>query len=385
MSYFWKRWWLVIACLTCCITVWACRPNPDPEIVIGVIVPLTGDVSLTSGRPTLEGIELAVQMINEEGGFEIKEQRYPVELIVADDQDDPSLAAAAAHQLINQDKVVALVGMPLSRNAIPVAQVAEAAGIPMISSKSTNPQTTAGKEYVFRVTFTDAFQAEVIATLVRDKLQVQRAAVLYDVASDYNKYLAESFQTAFENRGGDVVAFETYVTDNPQFEQSLEAIKLAQPEVLFLPNYPAEVLNQAQMARDLGLDIPLIGADSWTGFGDFSDPALEGALYTADWSDDIDTPQTTAFLAAYRQQYNHVPTSAAALGYDAIQLLFTAIQTQDSFEPQMIQTGLTQIRDYPGVTGSISYGQGGDPSKDAAILQVQKGKSVFFESVRPKE
>lgn len=380
----WIRRWLTVAYLVCSLTVWACQPHAAPEIVLGAIVPLTGDVSLTSGRPTLEGIELAVQMVNRDGGLNLKGQRHPITLKIADNQDDPTVAVATAHQLINQDQAVALVGMPLSRNAIPVAQVAEAASIPMVSSKSTNPQTTAGKNYVFRATFTDTFQAEVIATLLQEKLQVQRAAVLYDVASDYNKFLAESFRTAFEQRGGNIVAFETYVTDKPEFERPLAAVKAAQPEALFLPNYPAEVLEQAQIAQAIGLDIPLIGADSWTGFGDFSDPALAGALYTADWSGDIDTPESQAFLAAYRQQYQHNPTSAAALGYDALQLLLTAMQAQGSSKPQMIQVGLNQIQDYPGVTGVISYGQGGDPHKDAAILQVQQGKAVFFESVRPE-
>ncbi|MGB0562521.1 MAG: ABC transporter substrate-binding protein, partial [Spirulinaceae cyanobacterium] len=364
-------------------TLWACSPGSTQEIVIGAIVPLTGDVSLTSGRPTLKGIELAVQEVNEAGGLDIGGRQHSVALKVADNEDDPNAAAAAATQLINQDQVVALVGMPLSRNAIPVAQVAEEAAIPMISSKSTNPETTAQKQYVFRSTFTDTFQAEVIAKLVTEELQLQRAAVLYDVASEYNKYLAESFESALAAQGGEMVAFETYVTGDRQFTAQLETIQAAQPDVLFLPNYPAEVLDQAQQAEEVGLDATLIGADAWTGFADFSDPALAGALYTSDWSEDLDNAQTPVFIEAYRQQYDEAPTSAAALSYDATRLLFQAMQDQESVEPAMIREGLDQIRDYPGVTGAISYGEGGDPRKDAAVLRVEGGQGVFFRLVRP--
>ncbi|MEM8640755.1 MAG: ABC transporter substrate-binding protein [Cyanobacteria bacterium P01_G01_bin.54] len=382
-SFSWLQRWLLLSLIVCFATIWACSPGANQEIVIGAIVPLTGEVSLTSGRPTLKGIELAAQEVNDAGGLIIKGKPYPVILKVADNEDDPNTAAAVATQLINQDDVVALVGIPLSRNAIPVAKVAEEAAIPMISSKSTNPETTAQKQYVFRSTFTDTFQAEVIAKLVKEELQLQRAAVLYDVASEYNKYLAESFQTAFEALGGEIVAFETYVTGDRLFTAQLETIQAAQPDVLFLPNYPVEVLDQAQQVQELGLDVTLIGADAWTGFGNFSDPSLTGSLYTSDWSEDLDNDQTPIFIAAYRQQYDEAPTSAAALSYDATQLLFQAIRDQENFEPAMIREGLAQIRDYPGVTGSISYGNGGDPRKDAAVLRVEDGQGVFFRLVRP--
>lgn len=368
-----------------CVALGACYPNRAPKtIAIGVLVPLTGDVSLTSGRPTLQGVELAVQEANAAGGLEIQGHEHQIVLKVMDHQDDPNKAVAMAKQLIKEEQVVALVGIPLSRNAIPVAKVAEQAEIPLVTSKSTNPATTANKQYVFRATFTDAFQAKMLTTLVRDELELRKAAVLYDRTSDYNQYLAASFRETFTAHGGSVVAFETYVTGDRQFTEQLNTIKAAQPDVLFLPNYPPEALEQIQQARAVGLTATLIGADSWTGFTDLSDPALEGVLFTSDWFAEIENLQSAQFIAAYRQRYQKSPTDTAALGYDAMQLIIAAMRSQESFEPEMLRAGLAQLQDHPGVTGLISYGTNGDPLKNVAIMQIQGGQMMVYQWIKPE-
>ena len=79
----------------------------------------------------------------------------------------PEKVVLAARKLINQENVVAIVGPQFSRDAIPVAEVAEATEIPMISPMSTNPDTTANKKYAFRVGFLDPFQGLVMGTLCR--------------------------------------------------------------------------------------------------------------------------------------------------------------------------------------------------------------------------
>lgn len=377
--------WLTLTLATVLLIVWgsSCTAQLSEEIPIGVIVPLTGDVSLTSGRPTLEGIELAVEQVNEAGGLTLNGRAHPIALQVADSRDNPEQAVIEAKQLIEQGEVVALVGLPLSREAIPVAEVAEAAAIPMVSSKSTNPETTANKAYIFRATFTDTFQGEVIATLLHDELKVQRAAVLYDEASNYNRFLAEVFREAFTAMGGEITAFETYTTGDRQFTSQLNTIQASNPEALFLPNYPAEVIEQAQQAQELGLDAVLIGGDAWTGFTDVSAPALDGALYTADWATDIETAASQAFMAAYQVRFQRTPTSAAALGYDAVQLIFNAIAQQQSFTPDAIREGLAQTENYPGVTGEISFGDGGDPVKGVTIVRVEQGQAKFDRVVKP--
>src|SRR5690606_40800918 len=111
------------------------------------------------------------------------------------------------------------------RNAIPAAQTAENWRTPLISPWSTNPQTTAGKRYVFRAAFIDDFQGQVVATFARQRLGAETAAVLFDIASEYNKGIAEIFRASFEAMGGRVVAWETYTTGDRDFSSQLTNIR----------------------------------------------------------------------------------------------------------------------------------------------------------------
>ncbi len=376
----WRSGWWVVGLI---IALIACSPSAVPDVRIGAIAPLTGDVAATSGQPTLDGIELAIQQVNAQGGITIDGTPHPITLVTGDDQDNPNQAVAEANRLINQEDIVALVGVPLSRIAIPVASVAEQAQIPLVSSKSTNPDTTAGKLYSFRATFTDTFQGQVLATFAAHKLNRQRAAILYDIASNYNQYLAKIFTEEFTARGGKIVASESYVTGENDFQGQLKTIRAANPDVLFLPNYPAEVILQSQQARAIGIEAVLIGGDAWSGFTDVSEPSLAGAYYTSDWAVDLDTPTSQAFVEAYQAEYKRLPTSAAALGYDAVQLVIEAIRAADSLDPVMIRDRLAATKDYTGVTGSIQFARTGDPIKSAAIVRIDGGDRVFDQLVTP--
>ena len=216
----------------------ACGPQPtqETEIRIGVIAPLSGDIA-NVGQSTVEAAELAVQKVNDAGGLDVGGRKQKVVLVIEDNQDKAEVAVSAAQKLINQENVVAIVGPQASRNAIPVSNVAENAHIPMVSPWSTNPETTAGKQYVFRVAFIDPFQGRVMARFAIEEFGAQKAGVLYDVASAYNKGIAEIFKQVFEEAGGQVVAFESYTTGEQDFSRQLENIRDSGAEVLFLPNY----------------------------------------------------------------------------------------------------------------------------------------------------
>jgi branched-chain amino acid transport system substrate-binding protein len=249
---------------------------------------------------------------------------------------------------------------------------------------STNPETTAGKQYVFRVGFVDDFQGRVMARFAREELGAQTTAVLYDVASAYNKGIAELFKQAFEEAGGQVVAFETYTTDNAEdFSQQLARIRESGAKVLFLPNYPQDVALQVQQANQMGVKAAIIGSDSWTpdSFADL--PEFEGTFCSRHWHSDIANEQARSFIEAYRQVYDQDPNNTAALTYDAFGLLFQAIQSQGQVDPESIRNGLYNLGPYPGVSGSIEYQDTGDPVKSVVIVQIKDGDVVFYALVNP--
>ena len=375
---------LIAGLLTLGLVACALPPAAAPaEVHIGLITTLSGELAESYGTPTVDAARLAIQPVNDGGGLDVGGRKQKVTLVIEDDQDRAEVAAAAAQKLINQEKVVALIGPSLSRNAIPVADVAENARIPMISPDSTNPATTAGKKYAFRAAFIDPFQGRVIARFARDDLHAQKAAVLYDIASAFNKGIAEVFKQAFTDGGGEVVAFESYTTGEKAFGPQLARIKQSGASVLFLPNYDNDVPAQAQQARQAGISATLLGADSWSTIPPGDRVDLEGGFFSGSWSSGLTSEQAQAFIKAFRQPYNSEPNDVSALTYDAVGLLLEAIRNQNRADPEAIRAGLAGIKDYKGVTGDIGYAGSGDPVKSAVISQVKDGKFVLYKQVNP--
>ncbi len=376
--------WAMVVFLAFSWLAAGCAAKEENEIRVGVNAELTGSKP-TVGDSCRKAAELLAAQVNQAGGIQVGEKKYPLKLFVEDNEDKAESAAAAAQKLISQNNVLAIIGPNASGNAIPAARICEDAGVIMITPWSTNPKTTEGKKFVFRACFIDDFQGQVMAKFARDNLKAQTAAVLYDVASEYNKGIAEFFKKFFEAAGGKVVAFESYTKDDKDFSSQLTTIKAANPDVLFLPNYYNEVPLQAQQARRLGLTCPFIGSDSWgseellrLGAQD-----LEGSFFSTHYAPDIATPKAQKFIQDYETKYGKKPDDVAALTYDACQLLVAAITQAGGLDRKKVRDALASIQELEGVTGKMKFTGTGDPTKSAVILQIKDSKFAYHASVQP--
>jgi len=361
----------------------------DEVLRIGVIAELTGDMPAV-GESCTNAAKLAVKQINDAGGIEVGGKKLMVKLAIEDNGGRADQSAAAAMKLITQQEVAAIVGPNASRYAIPAAEIAESMQTVLITPWSTNPKTTRDaatdvpKNYVFRACFIDPFQGGVLARFVKDNLKLDNAAVLYDVASEYNKGIAEMFKDAFVNLGGKIVAFETYTTNDKDFTAQLTKIKSAAPDIVFLPNYYSEVPLQVQQAHRLGLTVPFLGSDSW-GSNELltlGGRELEGYYFSTHYAADSAAPAAVSFIDAYKAAYGKVPDDVAALTYDSFGLLWTAIRNGGSAERQSIRNALAELPDYNGVTGEMRFVKGsGDPIKSAVIIQIKDGKFTYHANV----
>ena len=235
----------------------------------------------------------------------------------------------------------------------------------MISPWSTNPETTLNKDWVFRAAFIDPFQGGVLARFVRDQLEAKTGAVIFDVASVYNRDLANVFKSSFEGLGGELVAFESYTSDSPDITRQLSRVKDSGAEVLFLPNYSLEVVDQARQARDAGIDALLVGSDTWAGILESDRPNLNGAYFTSHYASGATDQNVQEFIASYREAFGKEPDDVAALTFDAFGLLFEAAKSQGKVDSTALRAGLASIQNYRGVTGSFQYdGVTGDPDEE---------------------
>ena len=386
-----KRPIFIVLSLLAGLLLVMCGGDKGNTIRIGVIAELTGDMPAV-GESCKKAAEMAVKEINDAGGLEVGDKKYKVDLFVEDNAGKAEQSASAAQKLITQQKVLAIVGPNATRYAIPASEIAESSKVILITPWSTNPKTTLDaktdkpKSFVFRACFTDPFQGRVVAKFALDNLKAKKAAVLYDVASDYNKGIAEYFKTTFEQNGGQVVAFETYTTNDKDFSGQLTKIKRAGPDVIFLPNYYSEVPLQIQQAKRLGITVPFLGSDSW-GSAELlklCGKECEGYYFSTHYAADAATPAATKFIQAYQTKYNALPDDVAALTYDAFQLLLQAIKSAGSIDRQAVRDALAKVPRYDGVTGMMQFKEGsGDPVKGAVILRIKGGKFTYFATANP--
>jgi branched-chain amino acid transport system substrate-binding protein len=359
-------------------------------VLVGINAEITGEIPKV-GEQTRFAAEMFVEDLNEAGGIQLGDRQVTLELVIEDNGATPEGAAAASTKLIAQDEVAVIVGPNASKQAIPAAEVADASETPIISPWSTNPAMTQGRPWAFRVPFLDDFQGPVVANFVQSEFGFGRAAVLYDVASDYPKGLAEFFRSSWEDAGNEVVAFETFTTGDSDFSAQLTKIRESGAEFLFTPQYYNEVPLIVSQARSLGLDMPIVGSDSW------SDPQTlelcgeecEGTFFSAHYVASGATGATKEFIDAYEEAHGYIPGDVAALTWDAMQIVVTAIEncgeiTGDvTADRQCIRDGMAEITDLEGITGRMSFDDEGDPVKCAVIARIEGGEFVAYESACP--
>lgn len=382
-----KRLLLVLLVLVgAAIMLAACNAagSAQQTVTIGVIAPLTGEIPKV-GESTQNAAEMAVEEINNAGGLRVGDTSYQVEIIVEDNESKAESSVAAATKLITQDNVLAIIGPQSSKQAVPTGQVANDRETPMISPWSTNPDTTVNRPWVFRAAFLDPFQGPVVAKFAADEFGATTAAVLYDIGSDYPKGLAENFRDAFTEQGGEVVAFESFTTGDTDFSAQLTKIADANPDVIFTPQYYNEVPLIVQQAHELGIDVPILGSDSW-GTPDLIDLCgedCEGLFFSTHYAPDIATDVAQAFISDYEERYGEKPDDVAALTYDAFQMLFQAIEDAGAIDKPAIRDALAAIDRYEGVTGIMSFDEQGDPTKCAVIIQIKDGAFTYYDQACP--
>lgn len=381
----------IIILVSLSLGICGCSKEDSSQVKVGVIAELTGDIPAV-GASCKNAAEMAVQEINDGGGIELRDKKYKIKLIIEDNAGKADQSASSAQKLITQNKVTAIVGPNASRYALPAAEIAESGKVVLITPWSTAPKTTldsktgAPKKYIFRSCFIDPFQGRVLAKFVLDNLKLKKAAILYDVASEYNKGIAEIFKEVYEQNGGRIVAFETYTTNDKDFSSQLTKIKKAVPDIIFLPNYYSEVPLQIQQAKRLGITVPFIGADAW---GSAELTKLCGAdcndyYFSTHYAADAATDATMKFIGNYKAKYGTTPDDVAALTYDSFGLLWQALKTAGKNDRQAVRDALAKIPQYEGVTGNMQFKEGsGDPVKSAVILKIKDGKFTWFANAKP--
>jgi branched-chain amino acid transport system substrate-binding protein len=363
-------------------------------IKIGFNIPLTGDIPKVGEGSKYAG-EMLKERINKAGGLKVGNKTYLLEFVYQDNEAKAESATAAALKLISQDKVLAIIGPQSSKQAIPAGEVCDSNKTVMISPWSTNPKTTLNRPWVFRACFLDPFQGPVLANFATKELKAKKAAVLYDIASDYPKGLAEFFKEAFEkiHGKGSVVAFETFTTKDRDFSAQLTKIVASKADVLFTPQYYDEVPLIVKQAHELGWKKPILGSDSW-GSAELMKLCGKdciGSYFSTHYAAAGAKGATKEFIDNYKAKYKYEPDDVAALTWDAARMLLQAVQNTKGLSGNLekdrkaVRDQLAQIKKFDGITGMMTFdGKTGDPVKCAVLVKISpEGAFTFYKSVCP--
>jgi len=354
-------------------------------IKIGALYNLTGDMAPIDG-PAMKGVRLQAKLLNKAGGLL---QNCRVEVVGIDTRTDLQAAAAAARKILSPG-VVAGIGYGDTDFVLAAAPPFQDRGVPFVTSGATLPDLPARVgNFLFMAAFGDDDQAAAIAEFSYTRLRARRAVIWTDETMDFARTLAKFFRQDFSQSGGKIIQEEFFSSpqDFPGLIAKLQAARV-RPDLIFVAAGPEVSAQAVKQIRGAAIAVPIAGGDSFDSDSliRVPGPKLAHNVYFATHSFQGETrPEVRFFDAAYRQEYGHAPENAfAALGFDALGMIADAIQRAGTTAPLSLCQALAQTKNYPGVTGNISYRPSRAPAKPVSIIEVRQGRFQPLWSWTPK-
>ncbi|HQI82390.1 MAG TPA: ABC transporter substrate-binding protein [Deltaproteobacteria bacterium] len=347
-------------------------------VKLALIIAETG-IAAKEEIPAIQAARLAVEEINASGGL----LGHPVTLVVIDNKSTPLGAKKAAEEAVKQG-VIGVVGAFRSSHSLAMVPVVQKAGVPMITPPATNPDVTAGSDYVFRACFIDSFQGRVMAELAYRDLGLKTAVALTNITENYSITLTRFFREHFERVGGTFLWEGSYPGTATDFRDILGRVKDLHPDAVFIPGYARDSGLIISQARAMGIDPVFLGGDAWDqGIVEYAGRALEGSYYSSHWHHDVPFAANEHLKKAFRRKFGNaqIDNMRIPLTYDAVMLFADAARRSASLAPRDIRAALAQTKDFKGATGSITFDRDGNPvGKEASIMRFNDGAWRYYKS-----
>jgi len=389
-----KRHSLLTIIMLAVLILSACAPAateapPAQPVKIGVIYNLTGGMA-SLDVPSANGAKLAAKEINAAGGVLGRQ----LELVVYDGKTDAATIGNAATQLVESDKVIAMMGFSDTDMTLAAAPIAAKAGIVFVTSGATSPKLPEHvPDYLFMSCFGDNVQAAAAAEYSFNDLKAKSAYLLIDKGMEYTLLLGQYFKERFTELGGQIALEDTYQTGDKDFSAQITKLKAlaTMPDIIFISAGPDDVGVIVKQFRDAGMDKPIVGGDGYDTplLVEIAGPGAENTYFTTHslMDPDLGTDAVKKFITAYQAEYNTPPENAfAGLGYDTVKLLADAIKRAGSDDPKAILEALKSTKDFPGITGSITFPPGSRiPQKGVTMILVKGGKFTLAAEIVPEK
>jgi branched-chain amino acid transport system substrate-binding protein len=224
------------------------------KIKVGIIGPFSGS-GLAKGKDGLKGIKAAMQL------QPYLENGDGVELVVEDDQNEPSLTVKALEKLTESDKVSAILILSSSDPVLEIASIADTYKTPILALIATHPDVTINTSFVSQLCFDDTFQGTVAALFIKDDLLIDTVAVFSNPDSSYSSYLAAQFMRKFKSLGGRITETVSITQETDDYTNILESIRNKKTELLYLPIRSKDLIRIVKALKKMRWKPEMMGSD----------------------------------------------------------------------------------------------------------------------------
>lgn len=351
---------------------------------IGGIGPTTGDNAIY-GTAVKNGIQLAVDEINADGGINGKQIEYQFEDDVSDSE-----KSVNAYNTLKDWGMQILVGTVTSTPCVAVVEETHADNMFQLTPSATSVESIQ-YDNAFRMCFSDPGQGSASADYISEHGIAQKIAVIYNSSDTYSSGIYQSFMEEAEAKGLDVVAAEAFTADSKtDFSVQLQKAKDAGAELVFLPIYYQEASLILAQADKMGFETQWFGCDGMDGLlalEGFDTSLAEGLMFLTPFTADAEDEATQTFVQKFEEEFGDTPNQFAADAYDCIYVIKAAAEKAE-ITPDMsisdmsdaMKTAMTEIS-IDGLTGKqITWGEDGEPSKEPTVVVVEGGKYTILQA-----
>jgi branched-chain amino acid transport system substrate-binding protein len=334
-------------------------PGPTGEpIKIGAIFSVTGH-SAPLGEPEKMTAEMLADQINEQGGL----LGRPVQVIVKDDKSVPDEAVLAAKDLINNEKVVAILGSSSTPNTLAIVDICQEAQIPLVSCAAGAPITNPVKEWVFAVPQTDAIAVEKVVDYLKTK-GITKVATIY-VSNAYGESGQEQLVKQLPAAGIEIITSETFGADDTDMTAQVTKIAGKNPEAVICWGTNPGPATVAKNMHTLGLTIPLLQSHGVANakFFELAGEGGNGVMLPAGRlivrneipDDDPQKSVLDQYASAYEAKYSRPVDTFGGHAYDSLMIVVGAIEAAGATEPQAVRDAIEKTKDFVGTAGVFTY------------------------------
>lgn len=344
-------------------------------IHIALSAPLTGNFA-EYGQNWQKAITLGVEWINAAGGVNGR----PIVIVAEDSKSDPRDAAAIAQKFTTDNRIVAEMGDFSSTACMAAQPIYDRAGMVQLSPTASHPNFAPGSPWSFGIVGTQAGEGPFMARYAVETLGKKRIAVLY-INNDWGIATKDYFIKAARELGAQILGVESYFEADKDFTAVLTKLRGLKPELLYVPSFYNEMALISKQREKLGwTDVAMMGPGSL-----YSPKLLEiggssvNGLYTSAVFFPRDPrPEVQKFVKGFEDRYKASPNMFAALAYDAVNLLANTIRKVGT-DRKAIRDELAKTRNWPGVTGKITFTERRDVIKDYRHLIVKDGQFLLYD------